>query len=122
MRDGFGGILNIVFIVIFLLIVEGVLGLVVNYTKAFKMKNNVISMIEQYEAAGCSLNCPSGYDSVYDLFCYRGEIVKNTGNYTSSKPTIYNVVTQVDLTLPLISNILGFSIFQVSGDTEVVES
>ena len=50
------------------------------------------------------------------------EIVKNTGNYTSSKPTIYNVVTQVDLTLPLISNILGFSIFQVSGDTEVVES
>ena len=56
MRDGFGGILNIVFIVIFLLIVEGVLGLVVNYTKAFKMKNNVISMIEQYEAAGCFEN------------------------------------------------------------------
>ena len=147
MRDGFGGILNIDFIVIFLLIVEGVLGLVVNYTKAFKMKNNVISMIEQYEAAGCfensgnsacvkriidkakeigysptSLNCPSGYDSVNDLFCYRGEIVKNTDNYTSSKPTVYKVVTQVDLNLPLISNILGFSIFQVSGDTEVVES
>ena len=54
MRDAFGGIVNIVLVAIFLVIVSGILGLVVNYTKAFRMKNTVISAIEQYEGAdGC---------------------------------------------------------------------
>ena len=51
MRDAFGGIVNIVLVAIFLVIVSGILGLVVNYTKAFRMKNAVISTIEQYEGA-----------------------------------------------------------------------
>ena len=145
MRDAFGGILNIVLIALFLLIVEGVLGLVVNYTKAFKMKNNVISSIEQYEASGCfdttgktacvkriidkakeigyspvSLQCPSGYDETYGLFCSKGTVVSKA-NYSSAKPMTYRIITQVDLNMPIISNIFGFNIFQVSGDTEVVE-
>ena len=54
MRDAFGGIVNIVLVAIFLVIISGILGLVVNYTKAFRMKNTVISTIEQYEGAqGC---------------------------------------------------------------------
>lgn len=146
MRDAFGGILNIVFVTIFLLVVEGVLGLVVNYTKAFKMKNNVINMIEQYEAVGCfdksgntacvkriidkaqeigyspvSLKCPNDFTAVKGLFCYKESIVDNKSNY-SSRANIYRVITQVDLHFPLLSEIFGFSIFQVSGDTEVVET
>ena len=46
MKDAFGGILNLVLIVVFLLLIEGILGLVVNYSKAFRMKNTVISAIE----------------------------------------------------------------------------
>ena len=53
MKDAFGGLLNIVIIAIFLVIVEGVLGLVVNYSKAFRMKNAAISTIERYEGLGC---------------------------------------------------------------------
>ena len=53
MRDAYGGIMNIVLLVTFFLIVEGVLGLIVGYTKAFKMKNIVISTVEEYEASGC---------------------------------------------------------------------
>ena len=48
MKDAFGGIVNIVLVAIFLVIISGILGLVVNYTKAFRMKNAVISAIEQY--------------------------------------------------------------------------
>lgn len=55
MQEAFGGILSIVLIVVFFVIVEGVLGFTVVYTKAFKMKNAVISAFEQYEAAGCGL-------------------------------------------------------------------
>lgn len=50
MKDAFGGIMNIFFIAVFLLIVSGVLAFTVNYIKAFHMKNEIISDIERYEA------------------------------------------------------------------------
>ena len=49
MKDAFGGILNLVFIVVFLLLVIGVLGLVVSYTKAFKMKNEIKPVIKEVD-------------------------------------------------------------------------
>lgn len=148
MKDAYGGILNIVFLVVFFLIVEGVLGLIVNYTKAFKMKNNVISTIEQYEGSGCfknggdtacvskiterakrigyhptSLNCPNKYENINGLFCYRKTVIKNAKSkkLTGNKPSTYRIITQVDINFPLIDKVLGFNFFQVSGDTEIVE-
>ncbi|MBQ6324033.1 MAG: hypothetical protein IJI22_04275 [Bacilli bacterium] len=52
MKDAFGGIMNLFFIAVFMLIVSGSLALVVSYTKAFKMKNEVISVLERNEASG----------------------------------------------------------------------
>ena len=141
MQEAFGGILSIVLIVVFLLIVEGVLGFTVSYTKAFKMKNAVISAIEQYDAAGCftkdtgkscyneikasavhygyspaRISCPTGFNLAFDngesFFCYRKN--DNTPRRT------YHIITQVDINIPIINNIMGFSIFQVSGDTRAV--
>ena len=146
MRDAFGGILNIVLIALFLVIVEGILGFVVNYSKAFKMKNNVISAIEQYEASGCfestkdtaclnkivdgakgigysptSLNCSNSYTNVKGLFCYKPINVSNKNNYSSKNVSSYRVVTQVDLNFPIINKIMSLEFFQVSGDTKVIE-
>lgn len=141
MKDAFGGILNIVLVAIFLVIISGILGLVVNYTKAFRMKNSVISTIEQYEGAkgcfgvssatGCmekvqeraksigyhptELHCPAGYEKSYDLFCYR-RITSDSG-----KNYVYTVITQVDIDIPIINKILGLSIFQVHGDTRAIK-
>ena len=56
MRDAFGGIANIVVIVVFLVIVSGYLAFNVNYTKAFRVKNKIISTFEQFEG-----NC---YDDI----------------------------------------------------------
>jgi len=145
-RDAYGGILNIVFIALFLIIVEGILGLVVNYTKAFKMKNSVISTIEQYEASGCfdeagdtacidiikdraknigyspvSLKCPDGYDKIQGLFCYKSERVTTNDKLFGSPRMTYRVVTQVDINIPIINKIMGLSFFQVSGDTKIIE-
>lgn len=138
MRDAFGGILNIVLIALFLVIVEGVLGFTVNYTKAFKMKNIVISSIEEYEASGCfntsgdtscrnkiiegaknvgyspsNLSCPNLYTSIDNLFCYKA----NPEGTSADGKTVYRVVTQVDINIPIIKNIMGLSFFQVTGDT-----
>ena len=142
MKDAFGGILNIAFIAIFLMLVSGILGLVVNYTKAFKMKNIVISTIEQYEgASGCfsnedsgcrgkmmseaknigyspsSLQCPTtkGYVKSNDLFCYKRIDSDSGRNY------VYSIITQVDINIPIINKIMGLSIFQVHGDTRAIK-
>ncbi len=141
MRDAFGGIVNIVLVAIFLVIISGILGLVVNYTKAFRMKNTVISTIEQYEGAegcfgnssatGCQeriqerakafgyhpadLNCPADYTKSYDLFCYKKVVSDSKNNY------VYTVITQVDIDIPIINKMMGLSIFQVHGDTRAIK-
>ena len=143
MKDAFGGILNLVLISVFLLIVIGVLGLVTTYTKAFKMKNIVITSIEQYEGTCCdtnkggkcasssacvskirqeaqalgyspvSLNCPSDYSN-NELYCIK-EVNKGGSHY-------FSVIVQADVHFPIVSNILGFRMFQVSGDTRHINS
>ena len=143
MQDAFGGIMNLVFITVFLVLVSGILGFTVAYTKAFRMKNIVISYVEQYEGTGCFtdstsisskcrdkilegaksigysqlnvLNCPRGFSSSDDLFCYKRSDSVSRKNY------IYSVVTQVDIDIPIINRILGFSFFQVHGDTRRIE-
>ena len=67
MKEAFGGIFNIMFIVIFLVIMIGVLGLVFSYTKAFQMKNAIISVIEEYEGSGCYPEALSG--ASHDTAC-----------------------------------------------------
>lgn len=49
MRDAIGGTLTIQIIVIFLIIVNSYLAFSVNYTKAFRVKNQIISIIEKNE-------------------------------------------------------------------------
>lgn len=144
MKDAFGGIINMVFIALFLLIMIGILGLVVSYTKAFKMKNIIITHIENYEASGCfdedtacmnkikasaegigygsRIRCPEDYGKIDGLFCYKEIISTNTENHVSSRPTSYRIITQVDLDLPIISSIFSINFFQVVGDTRVIET
>ena len=45
MRDAIGGVVNITIIVTFLVIVSGYLAFNVNYTKAFRVKNKIITNV-----------------------------------------------------------------------------
>ncbi len=97
MKEAFGGILNFVLLTVFLLIVMGVLGLTVSYTKAFRMKNAVISRIEQYEGSGCfnaNGRCfdqivkdaqKLGYSPTVRLNCAKGESIENYFCMSESK-------------------------------------
>jgi hypothetical protein len=139
MKEAYGGISNLVFIAVFLTIVMGALGLTVSYTKAFHMKNAVLRAIENHEGAGCfpeegsggsasspcrreivnaakrltyspaKLQC-HGMNNASNLFCYK-QVSRNGKRY------VYRIVTQIDLSFPIIERITGFRIFQVSGDT-----
>ena len=148
MQEAFGGILNIVIIVVFLVIVEGILGLTVSFTKAFHMKDYIISSIEQYEDSSCTtksaspcaraiekkarglgypainLRCPNGFseDSTGKYFCYKVmKPLNNSGDHVSKDLVYYRVMVQIDIPLPIIRNILSLEFFQIKGDTRVVE-
>ena len=138
MKEAFGGIMNIVMLAVFLLTVIGFLGLVVSYTKAFKMKNIVISTIEEYEGYGCDvetnddtacakkireeaeklsfspigMTCTGEYKEALGLYCYTIDKTKQ----------VYRINTTVDVHFPIISNILGMSVFRISGDTRLISN
>ena len=148
MKEAFGGILNFVFLIVFLLIVMGVLSLVVSYTKAFRMKDAIISVIEKYEGSGCypeSPLSPSGstidsacrekirekakelaYNPV-SLSCSGQDVYKADGIYCysiqkkASDSAVITVITQVDMSFPIVEKIMGFRFFQVAGDTRTLK-
>lgn len=146
MKDAFGGIVNFVFLIVFLLIVMGVLALVVSYTKAFRMKDAIISVIEEYEGSGCYPESPLSTSSTSNtacrqkilekaqklaysppsLVCSGANVYKADGIYCysiekkSGNKAVITVITQVDMNFPIIEKIMGFRFFQVMGDTRTI--
>lgn len=143
MRDAFGGIVNIVIIVVFLALVSGYLAFNVNYTKAFRVKNKIISTFEEYEgnceseSSACNTKIQNymkelgysapnfnlsseGYTCKYG-YCYK-EIEVTSGEVSETKKrAYYKIVTQINIDIPIINKILpGLKIFQVSGDTKPI--
>ena len=56
MRDAIGGLLNVQLVAVFIVLISGYLAFSVNYTKAFRAKNKLISLTEQYEGNMSSVN------------------------------------------------------------------
>ena len=142
MRDAFGGLMNMVIIVVFLVLVSGYLAFNVNYTKAFPVKNKIVTTIEQYEGA-CEPGNPSnkcnqvikdymksvGYNAsslqindyeCNDSYCIkRIEAETDAGNVDLKKKVYYKVTTAIVIDIPIINKIMPrLSIFQVSGTTK----
>lgn len=144
MRDAFGGIVNIAMIVIFLVVVSGYLAFNVNYTKAFRVKNKIISAYEQYEGncTKTSSQCrkqiqdymkqvgyttqklkDSSYTGCDNGYCYQEIVVQDANKYEKrNKKVYYKIKTQINIDIPIINKILpGLRIFEVTGDTKVIE-
>lgn len=68
MRDAIGGVFNIWFLMIFIVFVSGYLAFSVSYSKAFKVKNKIISVIEQYQ--GYNDNAAEKIDQYIDKLGY----------------------------------------------------
>ena len=115
------------------------MALVVSYSKAFKMKNIVISTIEQYEGHACDkstsacaerikeqaeelgfkpnpFKCESGFTSMDNLYCFKYE------NDTISGGKKVVIETTVDVHFPIVSEILSFDVFRVTGESRVLST
>ncbi len=152
MRDAISGAMTLQIIVIFMIIINCYLAFSVNYTKAFRVKNEIRSIIEKNEGLTCSaltqindlmlktnygMNsefeewCESNDYTVADAgagkFCYKYQKVDVTGNSNESstyKGAYYTVATFVNVDIPLVNNLLPFAgnLFLVKGETALIYS
>jgi len=142
MRDAIGGVVNLVIIVVFMVIVSGYLAFNVSYTRAFKIKNKIISTYEQY-SGNCNSNTSPcmqeimnamkevGYDmnqrlSIPGYNCRKGfcslkvqGAKDNTVSVVDDRDKYYyKIVTQITIDLPIINRVMqGMDTFKVKGDT-----
>lgn len=90
MRDAFGGAFLIKIILIFLGIYIAFMAIALNYAKAFKVKNYIINMVEQYEGASedAVLNIDNYINGIgYNPALRQGEIGNSCINNTYTTST-----------------------------------
>ena len=104
MRDALGGTVVLMIIVIFIVFALGYLAFNVNYTKAFRMKNKIISVYEDYRgdcsSSECqaaitdyaksigytvdsSMTCPKNFEKIKGLYCVKEQIVDSDKSNSS---------------------------------------
>lgn len=145
MRDGIGSTVMIVLILAFIVIVSSYLAYNVNYTKAFRMKNKIISTYEDYhgicEPTKCekeiedyakelgyrpaNIICPTGYDSKpagKNLYCVKEVTINSSASSVDEKKPnkYYKIITRINIEIPLFDNIFNFGVFNITGDTKLV--
>lgn len=78
MSDSNGSVVVLAIIVVFIVFVSAYMAFNVNYTKAFRMKNKIIDVIEQYNG-----NCGAGSDCRKDINNYANSIGYHPYSITS---------------------------------------
>ena len=143
MRDAMGGSVTLIIIVVFIVFTMGYMAFNVNYTKAFRMKDKIISVyedrngkcedsnkchseIKKYASTiGYSTNnditCDANYANYENLYCYQ-KVELNKSSDISYDDTdnryYYKIETKINLEIPVINNILDLRFFYIKGDTK----
>ncbi len=138
MSDAVGGTVNIVLIAVFMVLVSGYMAFNVSYVKAFKVKNRIIDLIEQYEGnckPGDGTNkCTKYIHSYMNEIGYNTKIMTKSGykcdtlkgycikevkspeSVSSSSKTktsgdtkyYYKVITQVNIDIPIMNSLMPY--------------
>lgn len=149
MRDGIGSVVMIVIIITFIVFASSFLAFNVNYTKAFRMKNKIISLYEDYKG-DCTTECVQKIEDYADGLGYQPATLNCGHNYTA-KPAgrplycerkvdvdrrydpdhpdvvvddkigthYYKIVTRINIEIPIFDNIMGPKFLYVNGDTKL---
>lgn len=148
MKEAIGQVFSLEFIIVFILVLNGYLAFNVNYTKAFRVKNEIRSIIQKNEGlTSDAMDDISEYmtkvnytqNNGYNDWCLsKGYYVCKTdkGSFcmevaTSDKygtrngkniAAYYTVYTFVDINIPIIDKLLPFAggLFSVTGETSLI--
>lgn len=75
MRDSLGSVVVLAIIVVFITFVSGYMAFNVNYTKAFRMKNKVIDLFEEYNG-NCNSSCKDDIKDYANKIGYNAHILE----------------------------------------------
>lgn len=133
MSEGVGGSVIIMIVAIFLLVVSGYLAFSVTYNKAFRVKNKIISVLEQEQGynddaikkietalkeVGYHASKPQGYDSCYECSDAGYCIKWNKTGSNELQSGYFDVVTSVTVDIPIINRIMPYmKILNITGST-----
>lgn len=147
MRDAIGQVFTLQIILAFVLLINGYMAYSVNYTRAFRVKNQIVNIIEQYEGPDNDegiekineyidrmaynvnnqqmltyQNNNSGAECPgYNGWCYVEHDVSINDADGERKGKYYSVVTFVNIDIPVINNLVGLGNFlQVVGETRTI--
>lgn len=133
MREAIGGTWMLGVVVLFIVLFSAFLALSINYTKAFKVKNEIINMIEDNHSFDTNAestiqdyldemgytttridksNCDKDEDYVTGGYCVRKICDPNLGSY-------YKVRTFVKIELPIVYQTFTFPI---NGETKLLQN
>ena len=127
MRDALGGTVNITIIVVFIVFALGYLAYNVNYTKAFRMKDKIITVYEKYKGVCSDDTCGAeikeyaasiGYTADIEClsteynggsYCVKSVNVTDTATDVDDRKTrcYYHVKTRISISIPILENILN---------------
>lgn len=155
MRDSLGGTVMFVIIIIFLVVALGYLAYSVNYTKAFRMNDKIISLYNEFNGE-CTSDIKPGYEQscqeqiekyaneigyvaadlecnkfsndatvlkYKNLFCAIPRVESNASEIegdTKGKMH-YQIITKINIQVPIISNIFHFEIGYIERNTKPIE-
>lgn len=148
MSDAVGGVVNVVLIVFFIVAIASYMAFNVNYQKAFNVKNEIVSLYEEYNGR-CTTNCKTeianyeaklGYKNIklvsknaaetcFEQYGYCVEGVEARAKYEKDSAINKSIVhycyfkirTQVLVDFPIIDNLMQLSVFQVTGQTRTLK-
>jgi len=126
MREAMGGALLIKLVMFFIVIYVCFLAIAINYSITFRVKNQIINLIEEYEGYDLAKDAIDSYISSVgyyrasaggvslDANCTNGYCIEEL---TSARGKYYKVTTYVSFDFPIIGQITNFP---VSGETKVI--
>lgn len=129
MREAIGGTLLIQLVMFFIVIYVAFLAIAINYSITFRVKNQIITLIEEYEGYDNAKPYIEEYVSNVGYYKANGGFtiskdvcVNNTNGYcieelTSTRGKYYKVTTYVSFDFPIIGQLTNFP---VSGETRVI--
>ena len=144
MRDAIGQVFTLQIILALVLLINGYMAYSVNYTRAFRVKNQIINIIEQYEGveneegkqkindyvarmnyevSNALVNDArsNGYECFKEGWCYKAHKVSTADGDGERTGTYYTVLTFVNIDIPVINKIIGLGSFlSVTGETRTI--
>lgn len=88
MRESFGGAFMLKLAIVFIVVYVSFMAVAVNYAKAFRVKNQVINIIEQYQYNG---ETSDTNPAIKEINRYLASVPYNFGSNTEVKKTCENI-------------------------------